>query len=138
VADVSGALHGGGFAVAIVEGAGGERQFSDRAVKSPAVVAMRERVQPVIDPSIKTEQVVMTAVLADGRKVSKRIDHAVGSLERPMTDEALEAKFADLADGILPAAQTRELVDLCWNVEKLSNAGDVARAGALRARRSTG
>jgi len=40
------------------------------------------------------------------------------------------AKFADLAEGILPPAQTRRLMDLCWNVEKLSQAGDVARAGA--------
>jgi 2-methylcitrate dehydratase PrpD len=116
-------------AVAIVEGAGGEKQFSDRAVKSPVVLALRARVQPTVDSAIKPEQVVMTAVLKDGRQLPKRIDHAVGSLENPMSDRALEAKFADLADGILPAAQTRKLMDLCWNVEKLANAGDLVRAG---------
>ena len=45
-----------------------------------------------------------------------------------MTDAALEAKFADLADGVIPRAQARNVMDLCWGVEKLGNAGDVARA----------
>ncbi len=119
-------------AIAIVEGAAGQKQFSDRAVKSAPVVALRERVQPTVDAAIKPEQVVMTAVLKDGRKLSKRIEHAVGSVENPMTDKALEGKFADLAEGILPAAQTRKLMDLCWNVEKLSNTADLVRAGTTQ------
>jgi 2-methylcitrate dehydratase PrpD len=118
-------------AIAILEGAGGEKQFSDRAVRSPAVVALRDRVQPIVDPAVKPEQVVMTALLTDGRKLTKRIDHATGSLENPMTDQALEAKFADLADGILAADQARKLMELCWNVEKLSSAADLVRAGTL-------
>ncbi|HET9596418.1 MAG TPA: MmgE/PrpD family protein [Anaeromyxobacteraceae bacterium] len=119
-------------AVAIVEGAAGEKQFSDRAAKSPAVLALRERVQPTVDAAVKPEQVVMTAVLEDGRRLTKRIEHAVGSLANPMTDQALEAKFTDLADGILPKPQARQLMELCWNVEKLSNAADVVRAGTSK------
>ena len=118
-------------AVAIVEGAGGEKQFSDRAVKSPAVLALRDRVMPTIDKAIKPEQVAMTVVTKDGRRLDRRIDHAVGSLENPMSDKALEAKFADLTEGILPSAQSRKLVDLCWNVETLSSAADLVRAGTL-------
>jgi 2-methylcitrate dehydratase PrpD len=118
-------------AVAMVEGAGGEKQFSDRAVKSPAVLALRDRVRPTVDPAIRPEQVVMTVVLKDGRTLTRRIDHAVGSLENPMSDQALETKFGDLADGVLPAPQARKLMELCWNVEKLSSAADLVRAGTL-------
>ncbi|HTO95467.1 MAG TPA: hypothetical protein VMK66_00370 [Myxococcales bacterium] len=50
-----------------------------------------------------------------------------------MSDKALEAKLTDLAEGILPPAQTRALIDLCWNVERLPAAGDLARAAALPA-----
>ncbi len=56
----------------------------------------------IADPAIRTEQADMTIRLTDGKVLSKHIEHAIGSLERPMSDEALEAKFADLADGILP------------------------------------
>ncbi len=115
-------------AVAIVEGAAGEKQFSERAVRDPIVVALRSKVIPVIDPSIKPEQVDLTIVLKDGRKLHKYIEHAVGSLEVPMTDSALEVKFSDLAEGILPAPQIRRLMDACWGVEKLPSAAAIAQA----------
>jgi len=115
-------------AVSIVEGAAGEKQFSNRAVRDPTIVALRSHVIPIVDASIKPEQVELTIVLKDGRKLNKRIEHAVGSTEVPMSNSALEAKFADLADGILPKAQIARLMETCWNVEKLSSASDVARA----------
>ena len=42
----------------------------------------------------------------------------------------LEAKFADLANGVIPAAQARKVMDLCWGIEKLANAAVVAKASA--------
>jgi len=115
-------------AVALVEGAAGEKQFSDRAVQDPTIVSLRSRVMPVVVPSVKPEQVDLTVVLKDGRRLEKHIEKAVGSVDVPMSDAALEAKFADLAQGILPPAQTRRLMDLCWKVETLPSAGEVARA----------
>jgi 2-methylcitrate dehydratase PrpD len=44
-------------AVAFIEGAGGEKQFSDRAVRDPAVIALRGRVVPVVTPGIKPQQI---------------------------------------------------------------------------------
>jgi 2-methylcitrate dehydratase PrpD len=114
-------------AVAIVEGAGGEKQFSDRAVNDPTVVALRSKVFPVATPGINPEQVDMTIVLKDGRTLNRHIEHAVGSVEAPMTDKQLETKFADLADGIIPAAAIRRVMDACWNVESLPSAAEIAR-----------
>ncbi len=114
-------------AVALVEGAGGEKQFSDRAVNDPTIVALRGKVNPVITPGIKPEQVDMTVVLKDGRQLHRYIEHAVGSVEVPMTDQQLEVKFTDLADGILQAATIRRVMDACWNVEGLSDAAEIAR-----------
>ena len=52
-------------------------------------------------------------------------------LANPMTDADLEAKFADLADGVLPKSQARRLMDLCWAVEKLPAAAGLAKAAAV-------
>lgn len=120
-------------AVALVEGAGGEKQFSDRAARDPVIVDLRAKVMPVVTPGIQPEQVEMTIVLKDGRTLSRRIEHAIGSLERPMTDQDLERKFTDLAEGILSAAQTRRVMDLCWGIEGLPSAGEVAKASAVSA-----
>ena len=55
---------------------------------------------------------------------------AIGSVKNPMSDQALEAKFADLANGVIPAAQARRVMDLCWGVEKLAGAAEIAKAAA--------
>jgi 2-methylcitrate dehydratase PrpD len=114
-------------AVAIIEGGGGEKQFSDRAVADPTIVALRGKVIPTITPGIDPAQVDMTIVLKDGRTLNRRIEHAIGSVEMPMTDKQLETKFADLADGIIPAGSIRRVMDACWNVEMLPNAAEIAK-----------
>ncbi|MEN3349633.1 MAG: hypothetical protein V7632_3268 [Bradyrhizobium sp.] len=44
-----------------------------------------------------------------------------------MSDKQLETNFADLADGIIPAATARRVMDACWNIESLPNAAEIAR-----------
>ncbi len=117
-------------AIAIVNGAAGEQQFSDTAVRNPAVIALRDRVSTVIDPAIKEDQVRITIILKDGRKLEKFIEHAVGSVDNPMSDKDLEAKFAGQAEGVLPAGQARRAMDLCWDVEALPNAAALAEAAS--------
>lgn len=115
-------------AVAIVQGAAGERQYSDQAVLDPTVVSLRNRVIANIDPAIRPEQVDMTITLNDGRTLHKYIEHAIGSVEVPMTDQQLEAKFLDLAKDILTESQAQHLIELCRGVETLASAADIARA----------
>jgi 2-methylcitrate dehydratase PrpD len=114
--------------IALIEGAGGERQFSDRAVRDPAVIDLRGRVRATIDPALAPDAATVTLTLADGRVVEKRVEHAIGSLARPMTDADLEAKFAGLAEANLGAARTRRLLDLCWRVGALDDVAAVAEA----------
>jgi len=118
-------------AVALVEGAGGEKQFSDRAVNDPTISALRGKVNPVVTPGIDPAQVDMTIVLKDGRQLHRTIEHAIGSVEKPMTDQQLEVKFTDLADGILPAATIRRVMEACWNVENLPSVAEIAKMSAL-------
>ncbi|MDB5990388.1 MAG: 2-methylcitrate dehydratase [Herbaspirillum sp.] len=120
-------------AVAIIDGAAGEKQYSDRAVLDPKTIALRDRVNTTIDPAIKPEQVDMTIVTKDGRSLHRFIEHAIGSTEVPMTDQQLEAKFTDLVDGILPNAQSRNLMYLCWTVEQLPSADIIAKTAASAA-----
>jgi len=118
-------------AVAIVRGAAGVHEFSDANARDPIIVALRDRVTATVDPSIKEEQVRVTITLKDGRRMEKFVEHAVGSVERPMSDADLEAKFSGLAEGVIPAGQRRRLIDLCWQIESQSSAAVVAQAGRL-------
>lgn len=62
--------------------------------------------------------------------LTQHIEHAVGSLERPMTDASLEEKLRGLAEDVLTDAQTNELIARVWSLEKLDDAS--ALAGAWR------
>jgi 2-methylcitrate dehydratase PrpD len=113
---------------ALVEGAGGIDQFSDRAVRDSKIVSLRERVVTSIDTAVHEDQVRIRLIVKDGRQFEKFVEHAVGSLDHPMSDQDLEAKFSSLAAGVLSADRQRRLMDLCWNVANLPEASAIARA----------
>jgi 2-methylcitrate dehydratase PrpD len=115
-------------AVAIIHGEGGERVYSDAAVRDPTVIALRDKVTAAVDKSVHEDAVHVAIKLKDGRTLEKHVEHAIGSLARPMSDVELEAKFRGLADGILSRAGTDALIKLCRSVEKLKDAGGIARA----------
>jgi 2-methylcitrate dehydratase PrpD len=117
-------------AVALVTGVAGEKQFSDKLARDPAIIALRDKVSPVIDKSIHEDQVRIAITLKDGRRLEKFVEHVISSVQNPMSDEQLETKFLDQADGVLPAVQARNLVGLCWNLEKLDGAAQIAKAAA--------
>lgn len=115
-------------AVAIIYGAAGESEYSDAVVRDPKVIALRDKVAAAVDKSMHEDQVHVTIRLKGGKTVEKYVEHVVGSLARPMSDADLEAKFRGLAAGILSDAETSRLIELCWNLGKLKDAGEVARA----------
>ncbi len=118
-------------AVALRFGMAGEAQFSDACVRDPEVVALRRKIHIESDASIGRVQSHVSIRLTDGRTVERRVEHALGTLERPMSDADLEAKFRGLAEGILTAQQSSEVIRLCWSVESLPDAGVIARAAAI-------
>jgi len=117
-------------AAAMVYGRVAEPEFSDRAVIDPATVALRARVTATVDREIAEDQVRIAVVMKDGRTLEKYVEHAVGSAKNPMSDAQLEAKFSSLAEEILPRDRVRRLMDLCWTVEKVPHAAELARAAA--------
>jgi 2-methylcitrate dehydratase PrpD len=119
------------IAVGLMYGAAGERQFQDGVVRDPAVIALRREVTVHPDAATGAAQCTLVVKLKDGRTLTRHIEHAVGSLEKPMSDAALETKFTDLADGILARDQARRVMDMCWNIEKLPDAGALAAAAAV-------
>ena len=72
-----------------------------------------------MDDTIREEQVRVTAVLKDGRRIEVDVDHAIGSLQNPLSDAQLEAKFTPLVTPVLGEAKTREITQACWQLAAL-------------------
>jgi 2-methylcitrate dehydratase PrpD len=117
-------------ALAIVAGGAGPKHFSDALVRDAGVVALRDRVVATATPGVGEAQVRAVITLKDGRRLERFIEHVVGSVERPMSDADLDAKFLDLADGVLTVSRARQLLALCRDVDRLPRAGAIAAAGA--------
>jgi 2-methylcitrate dehydratase PrpD len=118
-------------AVALVRGYAGTQEFSNEAVLDPQVVALRQRVKVTTDASVRSDEAFVVIVTNDGRSFERIVQHAVGSLENPLSNRDLEVKFRKLADGILPNPQIEGVLSMAWNIEALPDAGEIPRHAAL-------
>ncbi|WP_048439467.1 MmgE/PrpD family protein [Caenimonas sp. SL110] len=110
-----------GCAVGLIYGKAGEDEFADAVVTDPRVVALRDKVQATVDDSIHEASVRVTAVLKDGRSIEVRVDHAIGSLENPLSDSQLEGKFISLVEPVLGAAKAKDITASCWSLATLAD-----------------
>jgi 2-methylcitrate dehydratase PrpD len=114
-------------AVAIVDGAATQAQYSDARVADPTVVALRERVHAQIDSRLAEDAADVRILLKDGRALDCHVAHALGSVERPMTDGDLEAKFRGLCAPVLDDSACDSIVAACWALEQSADSGALAR-----------
>jgi 2-methylcitrate dehydratase PrpD len=121
-----------GCAAGLTFGYAAEDEFSDEVVTRDDMVALRRKVVATVDDSIDEASADVTAVLKDGRRVHVFVEHAIGSLQNPMTDANLEAKFRGLSDPILGAAQTSELIKACWGIGQAGSVAEVVKLAAPR------
>lgn len=110
-----------GCAAGLIFGRAGEPEYADDIVTRDDVVALRRKVVATVDDSIAEASADVTAVLRDGQRVHVFVEHAIGSLQRPMSDAALAAKFAAQSNPILGAARTADLIAACRQLGALAD-----------------
>jgi len=117
-----------GCAAGLMFGRAGEEEFSDAIVQREDVVALRRKVQATVDDRIREESADVTAHLNNGETIHLFVEHAIGSLQRPMTDANLEAKLTHLSAPVLGDARTRPLIDACWQLGHADNVHSLVSA----------
>ncbi len=105
-----------GVAVGLVFGRAGEDEFADDIVRRDDVVALRRKVTATVDSSIDAASADLVAILADGRREHVFVEHAIGSLQRPMSDADLEAKFESLVAPVLGLQRSKEVARAAWAI----------------------
>ena len=110
-----------GCAAGLTFGCAAEDEFSDAVVNRADMVALRRKVVAVVDDAIDEASADVTATLHDGRVVHVFVEHAIGSLQNPMTRAQLEAKFHGLSDPVLGSGQTGALMAACWSIGAAAN-----------------
>lgn len=109
-------------AVGLLYGRAGEHEYTDAVVNRPEVLALRAKVEAVVDERIDEAAAELTLDTTDGRRLVVTVDGAVGSLARPMSDAQLRAKFLGQSEPVLGVEKSSRAWDLAMGI---------AQAGAL-------
>lgn len=115
-------------ATALLRGDGSPTAFTDEAVTDVELTTMRRQVHVVTDRGCHEAEVTITATLDDGREVVKHIERAIGSRERPLSDEQIEAKFLGQTVSVIDEGRARQLLAQAWSVADMSDVGQIAKA----------
>ena len=116
-----------GCACGLIFGKAGEPEYADDIVNRPDMVALRRKVVATVDDSIDEASADVTAVLKDGRRVHVFVEHAIGSLQNPMTDAMLEGKFHGMSDEVIGEAKSSALIAACWQLGSLPDVRALTR-----------
>lgn len=116
-------------AAALVQRSAGIAQLDPRCIDDPAVQALRERIVADADADLRRDEAHARVELTDGTVLDSHVPHARGSLDRPLTDAELDAKFRSQAGASLAAPVLEELLLACRDVARLPDVA--ARLGAL-------
>jgi 2-methylcitrate dehydratase PrpD len=116
-------------AAALAHGRCGEHEYDDAVVANPEIVALRRKVRAEAQGGVREDQVDVTIRTTDGRELHLFVEHAVGSLERPLSDGELDGKAHDLCEPVLGAAATERFIALCRDLPAAPSLDAVLKAG---------
>lgn len=107
-------------AVAFADGSALPAQYSDERVASDEqVIDLASRVEIEPDDSLaRGVSCHMIVTLRSGEKLESVVDYPLGSVQRPMDDQALVAKSRALATPVIGAGRFEEFVKLAFSFEQ--------------------
>lgn len=120
-------------AACLYRGRAGLDEFSDACVADPAWEALGNKVRFVDDARLGVQTAEVTLRLRGGDILSQRVDAARGSLEAPLSDDALSQKLRTLAAWGDSGCAADPLIDALWSLDTADDAGALMPLAAGRA-----
>ncbi|KAF2138741.1 uncharacterized protein K452DRAFT_300823 [Aplosporella prunicola CBS 121167] len=111
-------------AVALLYGKATPAQYEDAVVQDPAVIQLRGKVEATVNNELRTDEAKVVVRFAQDA-FEKHVEHAVGSVQVPMTNEQLEEKFLDQVSSVLGQQQAKKASQICWNLENVTEMKEI-------------
>jgi 2-methylcitrate dehydratase len=120
-------------AIALLDGEVTERQFQPERFTDAAIWKFLENVR--VERNAELSGLYPGAVanivhidLADGRRLTKRVDYPLGHAKNPLKDTEVEGKFYCLVTPKLGNDRAKHIVDLAWKLDEAPNVDELMRA----------
>jgi len=114
-------------AVSYIDQAAGVAQFTNERAGDAMVQSLRKLIQVKPDPSLRLDQSIATVRIKSGTTLEARIEHATGTVENPMSDQALRDKFLGNAEPVIGAGRARIVADMILDLDALNDVGELLR-----------
>ena len=113
-------------AVGLLYGKCTPTEYDDSVAQSAEVISIRNMIQAKAEKSLAADEAYINIQLKNGRHLEKHVEHAVGSLYKPMTDKQLTKKFVDQCRPIL-GSHTEQTSNALWAIGGASDVADVIK-----------
>ena len=120
-------------AVALIDGDVTEKQFQSARFKDPTIWKFLENVK--VERNAELSGMYPDAVanivhidLADGRRLTRRVDYPMGHAKNPLQDSQVEEKFGVLVEPILRRERARKIIDIVWKLDEAKNVDELMKA----------
>jgi len=124
-------------AIALIDGEVTNKQFEPERFTDPKIWKFLEnvKVQRNAELSALYPGAVANIVhvdLADGRRLTRRVDYPLGHAKNRLKDEEVEGKFRSLVEPALGGARAHRIIELVWKLEEASNLDELMRAVVMK------
>ena len=124
-------------AIALIDGEVTEKQFQPERFTDPKIWKFLENVK--VERNAELSGLYPGAVanivhvdLADGRRLTKRVDYPTGHAKNPLKDSQVEEKFNVLVDPMLGSDRARKIIDIVWKLDEAKNVDELMRRWKCR------
>ena len=120
-------------AVALLEGQALLKQYSDKNIRNAKVKHLSDITNIAVDATLpRGVSCNMVATLNDGRTFTSQIDYPKGSIQNPMNDAELLAKFTSLASPVIGAKRAAALAEAVMAIEKCRDVSALLKLAAKK------
>src|SRR5437762_4375989 len=120
-------------AIALIDGDVTNKQFEPERFADPKVWKFLRNVH--VERNAELSAMYPGAVanivhvdLADGRRLTKRVDYPLGHAKNPLKDSQVEEKFNVLIDPMLGSDRARKIIEIAWKLDEAKNVDELMRA----------
>src|SRR5438132_3913979 len=120
-------------AIALIDGEITNKQFEPERFKDPEVWKFLENVK--VERNAELSAIYPGAVanivhvdLADGRRLTKRVDYPLGHAKNPLNDSQVEGKFFALVEPVMSEKRAGRIVDLVWKLDEAKTVDELMKA----------
>jgi len=118
-------------AVAFLYGRAGVLEFDQSCVTAPEVAKFRAKVRGELDASLAPGAATVEVRLSNGRILSETVQHARGSIERPMSDNEVQEKARALTEWGGTQCNVDRVAQLIRRMDELPNIAPLMQAASV-------